>query len=144
MSVLGTIGLVGALWIGAGDAVSVESDSACPSAQAVREALLALGGQEARQEVSVTVRGREGRLFVEFGWPGQPEVETREVAADADCSSRAQTAAVVIASWLGMLPQASLPSLQPAAATEVRYSKIVPPGTPEARLELRHLSGDWV
>jgi hypothetical protein len=134
MSLLGTIGVLAALQASAAAAVvNVESDSSCPSAKAVREVLDALGGRDAPRSASVSVRNRGDRLTVEFTWPGETQSETRELAVESDCESRAQAAAVVVASWLGILPGVALVSspLGPPPV-EIESSKIVPlpPPTP--------------
>jgi len=128
MSLLGAIGVLVALESSGPPAVvAVESDSACPSADAVRAALDALGGRKAARSASMIVRSRDDRLIVEFGWPGEAVSEFRELPAESDCESRAQAAAVVVAAWLGILPGArvvSYPLGEPS--TEVWYSKIAP------------------
>jgi RNA polymerase sigma factor (sigma-70 family) len=102
--ILGAIALLAALEAGAATAaVVVESDSACPSADAIREELYALGGRVAPRSASVIVRNRGDRLTVEFAWPGDAQPETRELAVEPDCGLRAQAAAVVavrVIDWL--------------------------------------------
>ena len=129
MIILGVLGALAALEAGvaATAAVTVESDSQCPSANAVREALESLGGRNAPRPASATVRSRGDQLTVELGWPGDPQSEARKLTVESDCESRAQSAAVVIASWLGILPEATLVStplgLPPV---EIPYAKAVP------------------
>ena len=132
MSMFGVMALLAALEAGAGAAtVTVESDSPCPSAHAVQKALDALGGRNAPRPASATLRSRGDRLTVEFSWPGTPQSETRELAVESDCESRAQSAAVVIASWLGILPEATLVSTPLGAApAEIPYA-MAAPGEPE-------------
>ncbi len=74
------------------------------------------------------VRNRDDRLIIEFAWPGDAQSQSREMTAAPDCESRAQAAAVVIASWLGILPEASLhsPPLGIPFA-ETRYAELSPP-----------------
>ena len=114
--------------------VTVESDSPCPSASAIEKALDGLGGRNAPRPASATVRSRGDRLTVEFRWPGSPQSETRELAVESDCESRAQSAAVVIASWLGILPEAALVSTPlgapPVAIPYATAEPIAPKRTP--------------
>jgi len=128
MSFLGAIGVLVALEASSTPAVvTVESDSSCPSATAVRAALDALGGREAPRSAAVTVRSRADRLIIEFVWPGDAQSETRELSVESDCELRALTAAVAVASWLGILPGTSLVSYPLGVPSpEIRYAKIVP------------------
>ena len=110
--------------------VSIASDSTCPSDDAVRSSLHALGGEQPPRSAEVMVRSREGRLIIEFGWPGHTQIESRELAVASDCPSRAQAAAVVIAAWLGILPQAQLQSPPLGIPhTETRYARMSRPTT---------------
>lgn len=134
MILLGAITVLAALEAGVATAVvGVESDSACPSVDAVREELDALGGRNAPRSASVIVRNRGDRLTVEFAWPGGTQSEIRELAVESDCGLRAQAAAVVAASWLGILPGVSLES-HPLGAppAEILHSEIVPLPPPTA------------
>ena len=111
MIILSVLGALAALEAGvAATAVTVGSDSQCPSADAVREALESLGGRNAPRPASATVGSRGDRLTVELSWPEDSQSETRELTVESDCDSRAQSAAVIIASWLGILPEATLVS----------------------------------
>jgi hypothetical protein len=132
MSAFGTIGVLAALQASAAAAVvDVESDSSCPSAKAVREVLDALGGRDAPRSASVSVRNHGDKLTVEFTWPGEAQSETRELAVESDCEARAQAAAVVVASWLGILPGVALVSSPLGSPpVEIESSKIVPPTPP--------------
>jgi hypothetical protein len=136
MMLLGAIAVLAALEAGAAPAaVVVESDSVCPSADAVREELYALGGRVPPRSASVIVRNRGDRLTVEFAWPGDAQPETRELVVEPDCGLRAQAAAVVAASWLGILPGASLQSYPLGAPpAETRDAGTVPLPTPPAAL----------
>jgi hypothetical protein len=131
MTILAVISILAALESSPAS-VSIASDSACPSADAVRVALLGLGGTQPPREAAVMVRNRNDSIVVEFGWPGDTQPESRELAVVPDCEARAQAAAVVIASWLGMLPQASLqtPPLGIPFA-ETRYTMLSPPAAVE-------------
>jgi hypothetical protein len=110
--------------------VSIASDSSCPSADAVRASLDVLGGGEPPRSAEVMVRNRDGRLVIEFGWPGSGQVESRELSVAFDCQSRAQAAAVVVASWLGLLPQASLESPPLGLPASEPYVGVLPPTSP--------------
>ena len=128
MSLLGAIAVLASMGAsGSATAINVESDSLCPSANAVREVLDHLGGRDVPRAALVTVRNRGDRLTVEFARSGDSDSETREVSVESDCELRAQAAAVVVASWLGILPGVALvvPSLA-VSPVEIRYSKIVP------------------
>jgi hypothetical protein len=132
MRLLGAIAALAALEAGvAAAAVRVESDSSCPSADAVRKELDALGGRDAARSVSMMVRSHSDRLTVELAWPGDAQSETREVDVASDCESRAQAAAVVAASWLGILPGVSLQS-HPLGTppVEIQKPKTVPLASP--------------
>lgn len=124
--------------LGAGTkAVTIESDSSCPSAHAVEQAIAALGGESASRAASARVHSQDNRLIVEFGWPGAAQTERRELVVDSDCDGRAQSAAVVIASWLGILPAATLmptplgtPSAGASQATAASAAPAAPAPTP--------------
>jgi hypothetical protein len=81
-------------------AVVVVGDDACPSAEMIRAAWLAARPDAAWPDrpISVTVAG--DRLVLGLG--DDPPVR-REVPADADCTVRAESVAVVIAAWSGEL-----------------------------------------
>lgn len=128
MIILNAIAVLAALEAGvAPEKVSVASDSACPSANAVHEALEALGARNVARPAWATVHSRGDQLTIELSWPGDPQSEARKLTVESDCESRAQSAAVVIASWLGILPEATLVStplgLPPV---EIPYAKVVP------------------
>jgi hypothetical protein len=115
-----------------GASVPIASDSFCPSADAIREALLALGGDQPSRPTSVKVRSHADRLLVTFDWSGATLPESRELVVAADCQARAQSAALVIASWLGILPAATLvPSTFPAPPSDGARETAHTPATPD-------------
>ena len=131
MTVLPVIRILAALQVaGTPATVSIASDSPCPSDDAIRAHLQALGGMQPPRSASVMVRNRDDHLVIEFGWPDDAQPQSREVTAAPDCESRAQAAAVVIASWLGILPEASLQSLPLGIPfVETRYVELSLPTT---------------
>jgi len=124
MTMLGAIAVLVAFETGVVPTmVRVASDSQCPSAHAVQEALDALGGRLTPRPCSASVLNHGARLTVELAWSGDPQSEMRELAVESDCDSRAQSAAVVIASWLGALPEVGLVTSSPKTPTEVQVAK---------------------
>jgi hypothetical protein len=110
-------------------AVQIRSDSSCPSGAMVRDALNALGRPPSERRATVTIETTSGRLRVAFGWDGASPTDVRELEAPVDCPGRAETAAVVASSWLGLLPAspavapppptvgaAAAPAVQPVSA----------------------------
>ncbi len=79
----------------------IESDSSCPSAEAVREALVGLRPAEGWPTTTVSIAAQEQSLLISLG---AHATNQRRVAVEADCSARASIAALVIAAWLSELP----------------------------------------
>lgn len=88
----------------------IESDSVCPSAAAVRAALVGLRPHDDWPPAKVAIVADEQFLRVELDG-----ARTRQVTAGIDCLSRAATVAVIVATWLGEFPAeaATAPVLQP-------------------------------
>ena len=77
------------------------SDSPCPSADAVREALASLRPAADWPTTVVVIRAGEQSLSIDLGSRG---TRRRELAVGPDCSARATSAALVIATWMDDLP----------------------------------------
>jgi hypothetical protein len=80
---------------------AIESDSSCPSAEAVRQALVGLGPAEGWPTTTVSIATQEQSLLLSLGVHATNQ---RRLAVDADCAARASMAALVIAAWLSELP----------------------------------------
>ncbi len=115
--------------------VDVASDSSCPSADMVRAALDALDSPAAARRAMVTVRGRDDGLRLEFAWQGLAPTDVRDVQAPRDCGARADAAAVVVASWLGVLPAApaAAPAVVPAPPPTISGGGAAPALAADAR-----------
>lgn len=79
----------------------IESDSSCPSAEAVREALVGIKPAADWPLATVSIAVQEQTLLLSLGSPAKSQ---RRLAVEADCGARAATAALVIATWLSELP----------------------------------------
>lgn len=95
--------------------LAIESDSSCPSADAVGEALRSLRPAGEWPHTAVTIRTSEQRLLVELGSPSGYQ---RQLALGPDCATRASIVALVIATWMNDLPAeaASVPILRAGAS----------------------------
>ena len=107
-------------------AVQIRSDSSCPSAAMVRDALNALGRPPSVRRATVTLETMSSRLRVAFGWDGASPTDVRELEAPADCGARAETAAVVASSWLGLLPASPAAAPPPSTVGAVAPPAIRP------------------
>ncbi len=112
--------------------LSITSDSECPSGQAVRAELEAIGPPDQEASGTVSVRVVDNRLLVDLV---SGTATRRELAATGDCATRATTVALVIATWTGELAVAGEPTLRPPndppAPEPARVSPVVAP--PSAR-----------
>src|ERR1035437_7414739 len=81
--------------------LAIASDSFCPSADAVREALLDLRPAEEWPSTTVAIHAQEQLLSVELG---SLDSIQRQLAVGPDCAARATTVALVIATWMNDLP----------------------------------------
>ena len=81
--------------------VVIASDSSCPSADAVRQALAGLRPATERPAAVVVIRAGEQSLSIDLGSRGTRQ---RQLAIGPDCPARAMSAALVIATWLNDLP----------------------------------------
>jgi hypothetical protein len=99
----------------------ITSDSDCPSAPEVVSRLTGLlsGNSPGGTSGAAHIRVQAGQMVVELAGEGEPAA-SRILPAEADCHSRAQAAALVIAAWLDNMPadsQAQAESV-PALAIE--------------------------
>jgi hypothetical protein len=117
MSCAGLLSMA-ALWVAAEPTMTLQSDTACPSAEAVGDALVELGVGERGQAASAKVRATTSGLVIELGWPEGRQSQYRTLTVEEDCTARARAAAIVVAAWLGSLPTTTLsaPAAQPASA----------------------------
>jgi hypothetical protein len=94
-------------------ALVIVSDSSCPSAEAVREALVGLRPVGPWPALSVAIRSTSQMLLVEVG---PQKTNPRDLAVGLDCAARATAVALVISTWTGDLPveAAGTPILEPA------------------------------
>jgi hypothetical protein len=97
----------------ASDRVVIQSDSDCPSAQAVRKALLELRAADDWPSSSVSIQVKEQSIVVDLG---AGSTTRRPIPVAADCDARAATVALVVATWASDLPAQTVtsPVMQPA------------------------------
>jgi hypothetical protein len=95
-------------------ALVIVSDSNCPSAEAVREALVGLRPVGQWFALSVAIRATPQMLVVEIG---PQKTNQRLLTVGPDCANRASAVALVISTWTADLPVEAegTPILQPAA-----------------------------
>ena len=116
----------------AGPAPSPSSEPACPEPTEVAAQLARLG-VDTRAQPEITVVGGQMRVALR-GEEGQT-LGNREVAAPASCQERANVAAVLVATWMGVWPAASPPTpAPPPSLGETRAPAATTPPAP--RLEL--------
>jgi hypothetical protein len=98
--------------------VVVHGDATCPSADMIRAALLVARPVGEWPDQTVTVEVAADRLALSLG---EAPAARREIPADADCSVRAASVAVVVAAWSGDLasPPMDSPVLTAASAPPV-------------------------
>lgn len=124
--------------------LTIVSDSACPSQQAVASALATLNAPEAWPTGTVRIQAADDTLVVDLGVTTiGPERSHREIHVTPDCDERATTVALVIATWTGELTSdaASAPVLprrmvEPQREIAPRPVTAAPqprPATPSAR-----------
>jgi len=91
-------------------ALVIESDSACPSAEAVRAALVGLRSVDDWPPAQVAIFAKEQFLRIELGG-----TRARQLTVGTDCAKRAAAVALIVATWFGEFPAevASAPDLQP-------------------------------
>lgn len=98
--------------------LSVLSDSSCPSAESVRQALVSLLPALPVDPVTVELRSGRGVLSIDFRWGDGVPPETRVLPLPPDCQTRAGQAALVVATWLGSprVEPFAPPALAPVSA----------------------------
>jgi hypothetical protein len=108
-------------------ATRVSSNSNCPSADHISQRLLGLVPAGGPASASVRVRVDEQNVHVELAVPGEP-IQTRTVAAAGDCEERAEMAALIIASWLDVMPAGAIaaPGIPPREPKPVPVSSAEP------------------
>jgi hypothetical protein len=99
-----------------GDLV-IASDSACPSADAVRQALASLRPADWPSTV-VVIQAADQSLTIDLGSSGAGQ---RRLAVGPDCAARAMSAALVIATWMDDLPA------EVTGAPILRATDVTPP-----------------
>ena len=107
MSAIGLLSLA-AFWLAVEPTMTLQSDTACPSAEAVDDALVGLGLGEKVPAAFVKIHAEPTGLVIELGWPDNPQAQYRRLTVDGDCAAKARAAAVVVAAWLGSLPTTTL------------------------------------
>lgn len=83
------------------DTLVIESDSSCPSKEAVFEALAGLKPLEDWPSATISIATQEQSLLLSLG---SRATNQRRLVVDPDCGARAATVALVIATWLSELP----------------------------------------
>jgi len=84
----------------------ITSDSPCPSADSVRQALTTLRPAADWPDTTVAIRAADQSLTIDLGSQdlGSQDTHQRRLAAGLDCAARAMSAALVIATWMDDLP----------------------------------------
>jgi hypothetical protein len=84
-----------------GGELVIVSDSSCPSPEAVQKALASLRPAADWPATVVEIRAGDQSLAIDLGSSGTLQ---RQLAVGPDCSARATSAALVIATWMDDLP----------------------------------------
>lgn len=117
--------------------LSIGSDSECPSGSTIAAELAALIPPAEWPSGTVRVRATSDKLLVELV---ADTATQRELAATGDCTVRATTVALVIATWTGELSAASEPVLPSASAPRApQPTPPAPPAIPVAAVHEREL-----
>ena len=129
--------------------VVVHGDATCPSADMVLAALPAARPDDALSGQKVAVEIADDRLTLSLG--ETPGVR-REIPADADCSVRAESVAVVLAAWSGEL--GARPTDSPVLTLASPAPVLAPAKKPRPLIELEggafysplwgHSPGAWL
>jgi hypothetical protein len=98
----------------AAERLVIQSDSDCPSAEAVNKALLGLRPADDWPSPTVSIQVKDQAIVVDLGAGG---ARRRPIPVDADCEARAATVALVVATWASDLPAQTVtsPVMQVAA-----------------------------
>jgi hypothetical protein len=119
----------------------IASDSDCPTAAGVRDELRGLSFPSP-DAASVAVHGEDEEVTVVFGAPAGLQRGPRKLALPHECDRRAAAVALLIAAWLGQLPNhpptMTLESLPPKAPARPPSSPVQhePPAPTESALSL--------
>ena len=112
-------------------ALTIESNSTCPSSSAIGTALARRLPPARWPSGTVRVQTLAGTLIVDLISDG---ISQRQVGVTADCALRATTVALIIATWTGKLTSdaAAAPTIRPPAASPpavapVRHAPPPPP-----------------
>jgi hypothetical protein len=118
--------------IPATDPLVIESDSTCPSAQAIRDTLAGLQPASTWPRTTVAIYAQGNFVLVALG---SRSSIPRQVAVSPDCGARATTVALIIATWLGELPaEAVAPPSPPPPSAPAREPPSASP--PPHRIEI--------
>jgi len=117
-----------ALWLAAPALAAplVTSDSDCPSAADVTTRLAGLWSGNSSASAMAHIRVEVGQMTVDLVSESEPAV-SRTLPTEADCESRAQAAALVIAAWLDSRPSGPLGEVEPAAAPPFELATVRAP-----------------
>jgi hypothetical protein len=89
------------------DGQAPSGDLSCPDPAEIESQLIRMGGTgNARPEIVIT----GDRMRVLLRGPDGETLGSREVEAPSSCSERATVAAVLVATWMGVWPQAAKPA----------------------------------
>ena len=110
----------------------ITSDSDCPSAPEVVSRLTGLlSGNSPGTSGAAHIRVQAGQMVVELAGEGEPAA-SRILPAEADCHSRAQAAALVIAAWLDNMPADSQVQTESVPALAIEPSSLRAPVSVES------------
>jgi hypothetical protein len=114
---------------GVGPGLVIASDSACPSAQQVRDALHTLVFPPPAA-ASVGVHADETFVTVNFVAPAGLTRGPRQLELPPDCDRRAATVSLLIAAWLGRLPTVPPPAYSTSALSAAEVALGPAPAEP--------------
>ena len=110
----------------------ITSDSDCPSAPEVVSRLTGLlSGNSPVASGAAHIRVQGGQMVLELAGEGEPAA-SRILPAEADCHSRAQAAALVIAAWLDNMPADSQVQTESFPALAIEPSSLRAPVSVES------------
>jgi hypothetical protein len=126
-------------------ATRVYSDSNCPSSDAISTRLLGLIPAHGPEGALARVYDNGQSLRIELSTPSEPN-QQRTIPVTADCEERAELAALLIASWLDVMPEGG--HLKPPGIPPRETGEIVrisgggrDPDAPQTRTSTRTLIG---
>lgn len=126
-------------------ATRVLSDSSCPSSNSVSVRLVGLVPARGPQNALARIHGDGQSLRIELSALGEANQE-RTIPVSADCEERAEMAALLIAAWLDVMPEAAnikAPGIPPRETGEIVRMRGGgrDPDAPMTRTSLRTLVG---